>query len=277
MDQPAAQLEQVIRLGLFFGLFIAFAAAEYFWPREALTRARPSRWVPNLTITIGNTILLRLIFIAIGTSAVGFAALVDTWQWSLLHLLSLPSWAGLVIGFLVLDVAIWAQHVLFHRVPLFWRLHRMHHTDVNIDITTGLRFHPLEIILSMGIKFAVIAAIGVDPRAVLVFEIVLNATSMFNHANMALPIWMDRWLRMIVVTPDMHRVHHSSHAHEFNSNFGFNLPWWDRLFGTYRDQPQDGHDGMTIGLPIYRSEGWQRLPGLLKTPFVDDAVEGDAP
>ena len=177
------------------------------------------------------------------------------------------------LAILALDLAIYLQHVLFHAVPALWRLHRMHHADQDIDVTTGVRFHPIEILLSMGIKLGVVAALGTPAVAVLAFEILLNATSMFNHSNVRMPLWLDRALRWIVVTPDMHRVHHSIVVRETNSNFGFNLPWWDRLFGTYRDQPEAGHDAMTIGIQQFREPGEQRLDRMLTQPF----REGEGP
>jgi sterol desaturase/sphingolipid hydroxylase (fatty acid hydroxylase superfamily) len=188
----------------------------------------------------------------------------------LLHALALPPWANVPLAVMALDLAIYLQHVLFHAVPALWRLHRMHHADLEIDVTTGARFHPIEILLSMGIKLGVIAALGTPAVAVLLFEVLLNATSMFNHSNVAMPAWLDRVLRWIVVTPDMHRVHHSIVVRETNSNFGFNLPWWDRLFGTYRDQPAAGHDGMTIGIEQFRDPVEQRLDRMLTQPFRDD-------
>ena len=171
---------------------------------------------------------------------------------------------------MALDLAIYLQHVLFHAVPALWRLHRMHHADLEFDVTTGARFHPIEILLSMGIKLGVVAALGAPAIAVLIFEVLLNATSMFNHSNVRMPVWIDRVLRWIVVTPDMHRVHHSIVARETNSNFGFNLPWWDRLFGTYRDQPAAGHEAMTIGIEQFREPAEQRLDRMLTQPFRDD-------
>jgi sterol desaturase/sphingolipid hydroxylase (fatty acid hydroxylase superfamily) len=172
-----------------------------------------------------------------------------------------------LLGFLALDLAIYAQHVAFHKAPLLWRLHRMHHADPDFDVTTGVRFHPFEILISMLIKIAVVIALGIPPVAVIAFEVVLNATSMFNHGNVAMPSWLDRALRAIVVTPDMHRVHHSVDARETDSNFGFNLSWWDRLFRTYRAAPQAGHAGMTIGLPTFRDRAELRLDRLLTQPF----------
>jgi sterol desaturase/sphingolipid hydroxylase (fatty acid hydroxylase superfamily) len=178
----------------------------------------------------------------------------------------------------VLDLAIYAQHVVFHKVPWLWRLHRMHHADVDIDVSTGLRFHPIEILLSMLIKIAVVMLIGVPPVAVVAFEVALNATSMFNHSNAAMPLWLDRIVRLFVVTPDMHRVHHSIHRHETDSNYGFNLPWWDWMFRTYRSQPEAGHERMTLGLPIFRDRREQRIDRLITQPFRDDPGEtGETP
>jgi sterol desaturase/sphingolipid hydroxylase (fatty acid hydroxylase superfamily) len=181
-----------------------------------------------------------------------------------------PAWLAGVLGFLLLDLVIYIQHVLFHRVPVLWRLHRMHHADLDIDVTTGLRFHPIEIVISIFIKIAVVIAFGIPAIAVLAFEVALNATSMFNHSNVEMPQWLDRTVRLFVVTPDMHRVHHSIHRRETDSNFGFNLPWWDWAFGTYRAQPEAGHLAMTIGLPMFRDPVELRLDRLLTQPFRED-------
>ena len=188
-------------------------------------------------------------------TAVGLALIEEQHGWGLLYQISLPYWATLIVSVILLDLTLYFQHVLFHAVPLLWRFHRMHHADIFFDVTTGVRFHPLEILLSMGIKLIVVAALGPPVIAVLVFEILLNATSMFNHGNIRIPETLDRHLRWIVVTPDMHRVHHSVLVQETNSNFGFNLPWWDRLFMTYRPQPIRGHNRMTIGIEQFRDPG----------------------
>jgi sterol desaturase/sphingolipid hydroxylase (fatty acid hydroxylase superfamily) len=188
----------------------------------------------------------------------------------LFHVLNLSTWASVLLAVAALDLAIYLQHVLFHAVPALWRLHRMHHADLEIDVTTGARFHPIEILLSMGIKLGVVAALGAPGVAVLAFELLLNATSMFNHSNVRMSLRIDRLLRWIVVTPDMHRVHHSIVVRETNSNFGFNLPWWDRLFGTYRNQPAAGHEAMTIGIEQFREPGEQRLDRMLTQPFRED-------
>jgi sterol desaturase/sphingolipid hydroxylase (fatty acid hydroxylase superfamily) len=214
-----------------------------------------------------DTLLVRLLF---PTTAVGLALVCEARGWGLLQVMALPAWQTIPLSVVALDLAIYLQHVLFHAVPALWRLHRMHHADQDIDVTTGIRFHPVEILLSMGIKLGVVAALGTPAVAVLVFEVLLNATSMFNHSNVRMPLWLDRILRWVVVTPDMHRVHHSIVRRETNSNFGFNLPWWDRLFGTYRDQPAAGHDDMTIGITQFREPGEQRLDRMLTQPFRDD-------
>jgi sterol desaturase/sphingolipid hydroxylase (fatty acid hydroxylase superfamily) len=200
------------------------------------------------------------------------ALIGETRGWGLIHALDLPMWAGILLAVMALDLAVYLQHVLFHAVPALWRLHRMHHADLEFDVTTGIRFHPVEILLSMGIKLGVVVALGAPAVAVLLFEVLLNATSMFNHSNVRMPMALDRIVRWIVVTPDMHRVHHSIVARETNSNFGFNLPWWDRLFGTYRDQPADGHETMTIGIEQFRDQGEQRIDRMLTQPFRDDTT-----
>lgn len=203
------------------------------------------------------------------TGAVGFALLAESHGWGLFRSLNLPAWVELVFGFVLLDLAIYIQHRIFHYVPVLWRLHGMHHADLDVDITTGARFHPVEILLSLGIKFVVIVALGAPVLSVLLFEVLLNATSMFNHSNVRIPALVERVLRWVVVTPDMHRVHHSILRHETDSNFGFNFPWWDRLFRTYRPQPEAGHDGMTLGIDSFRDPRELRLDRMLTQPFRD--------
>jgi sterol desaturase/sphingolipid hydroxylase (fatty acid hydroxylase superfamily) len=258
--------EPVIRLSVFAGIFAAMAAWEILAPRREQTLARAVRWPSNLGIVVLDTILVRLL---IPTGAVGLALVVEARGWGLAHALGLPLWAAAPLAVVALDLAIYLQHVLFHAVPALWRLHRVHHADLEIDVTTGARFHPIEILVSMGLKLGVVAALGAPAVAVLVFEVLLNATSMFNHSNVRMPLRLDRMLRWVVVTPDMHRVHHSIAARETNSNFGFNLPWWDRLFGTYRDQPAAGHEAMTIGIEQFRAPAEQRLDHMLTQPFRD--------
>jgi sterol desaturase/sphingolipid hydroxylase (fatty acid hydroxylase superfamily) len=221
----------------------------------------------NIGVVVLDTLLVRLLF---PTTAVGLALIAEARGWGLFHALELPTWVTVLLAVAALDLAIYLQHVLFHAVPVLWRLHRMHHADLEIDVTTGTRFHPIEILLSMGIKLGVVAALGTPALAVLVFEVLLNATSMFNHSNVRMSPRLDRAIRWIVVTPDMHRVHHSIVARETNSNFGFNLPWWDRLFGTYRDQPAAGHEEMIIGIEQFRQLTEQRLDRMLTQPFRND-------
>jgi sterol desaturase/sphingolipid hydroxylase (fatty acid hydroxylase superfamily) len=223
------------------------------------------RWLSNLAITFLNPATVRLVFPIL---AVSMALKAQQNGWGLLNHYNLPFWPAMVVAVVVLDFATYLQHVMFHAVPLLWRLHMVHHADLDFDVTTGLRFHPIEMILSMGIKLAVVVVVGPPAMAVLTFEVILNATAMFNHGNIRLPLKIDRVLRFLVVTPDMHRVHHSLLPPEANTNFGFNLPWWDRLFGTYRDQPTEGHEGMSIGLRQFRDVRRLTFPWLLVLPFI---------
>lgn len=255
--------EPAIRLAFSVAAFVLVASGEALFPRRAQQIGRVVRWPNNLGLVALNTLMVRLL---LPTAAVGLAVIAEARGRGLLNMMALPLWLALALAVLVLDLAIYLQHRLFHAVPALWRLHRMHHADLEFDVTTGLRFHPVEIALSMAIKLVVIVALGPSALAVLVFEVLLNATSMFNHGNVALPGGVDRVLRRIVVTPDMHRVHHSVHPEETNSNFGFNLPWWDRLLGTYRAQPRDGHDGMTIGIAQFRTPRDLRLDRMLIQP-----------
>jgi len=265
--------EPVIRLGFFFGVFAAMALWELVAPRREPGVAKARRWTSNLGIVFLNTALVRLLF---PTTAVALALTAHAQGWGVLNHLDLPAWLEIVAAVVALDFAIWLQHVTFHAVPALWRLHRVHHADLDFDVTTGTRFHPFEILLSMAIKFAAILVLGPSAAAVLVFEVVLNASSMFNHGNVRLALALDRVLRLVLVTPDMHRVHHSIEDHETNSNFGFNLSLWDRLFGTYKAQPDAGHERMTIGIREHRDEREvDRLPGMLALPFLG-AVAGYA-
>jgi sterol desaturase/sphingolipid hydroxylase (fatty acid hydroxylase superfamily) len=263
-SSPALAYEPLIRLGVFLSVLVAVALWEIVAPRRPQAFGRAARWPHNLGLLLLDAALLRVVAPA---AAIAVALAGATRAWGLLNALALPPWVALVLAVLLLDLAIYFQHVMFHAVPTLWRLHRVHHTDVEFDVTTGTRFHPLEILVSTGIKCAAVAAIGAPPVAVLVFEVVLNATAMFNHANASLPRALDRVLRWFVVTPDMHRVHHSVVYNETNSNFGFNLPWWDRLFGTYRAQPAAGHEAMTIGVDAFRSRDDLRLDRLLLQPL----------
>jgi len=257
--------EVVIRLGFFFGVFALIAIWEVLAPRRSLTTSKSVRWFSNLAITFLNPVVVRLVS---PIMPVTMALLAQKSGWGLLNNFALPYWLPVVIGVAVLDLVIYLQHVMFHTVPVLWRLHMMHHADLDFDMTTGLRFHPIEMILSMGIKLSVVVVIGPPALAVLIFEILLNTTSMFNHGNIRLPSSIDRKLRLLVVTPDMHRVHHSVTIRETNSNFGFNLPWWDRLLGTYRDQPAAGHEGMTIGLAQFRDPKRLTFLWMLALPFI---------
>jgi len=262
--------EVVIRLGFFFGIFILVALWELLFPRRSLTTSKTVRWLSNLGITFLNPVVARLAF---PVTPVGMALLAQKSSWGLLNNFNLPYSLEVLVGVMVLDLVIYLQHVMFHTIPVLWRLHMMHHADLDFDVTTGLRFHPIEIMLSLVIKLAVVVLVGPAALAVLIFAVLLNATSMFNHGNIRLPLSIDRWLRLIVVTPDMHRVHHSVTIRETNSNFGFNLPWWDRLLGTYRDQPAAGHQGMTIGLAQFRDAKRLTLPWMLALPFIGKTGE----
>jgi sterol desaturase/sphingolipid hydroxylase (fatty acid hydroxylase superfamily) len=244
------------------------AAWEVAAPRRRQEIPRLLRWSNNLAIVAIDTALVRLTFPIL---AVGLALVAEERQWGLLHVFDLPAWLAVAAAVVVLDFAIYLQHVMFHAVPALWRLHRMHHADLEFDVTTGLRFHPVEILISMAIKLAVVAALGPPAVAVLLFEVLLNATSMFNHGNVRIPLALDRVLRWLVVTPDMHRVHHSIRPVETNSNFGFNLPWWDRLLGTYRAQPAAGHEAMTIGIEQFRTPRDLWLDRMLVQPLLGPA------
>jgi sterol desaturase/sphingolipid hydroxylase (fatty acid hydroxylase superfamily) len=256
--------ETAIRLGAFLGVLSVLAVAEALWPRRAASVPRGPRWFNNLAIVALDALLLRLLFPVL---AVGWALQLEARGWGLFNLLDWPVWLEGMLAVLLLDLAIYWQHRIMHRVPLLWRLHRMHHSDLDFDASTGIRFHPLEILLSMLIKLAIVTLLGAGAVAVLLFEVLLNATSLFEHANLRIPASVDRRLRWLLVTPDMHRVHHSIHGDEYNRNFGFNFPWWDRLFSSYRAQPRDGHLAMTIGLRQFRTETDQRLDRLLLQPL----------
>jgi sterol desaturase/sphingolipid hydroxylase (fatty acid hydroxylase superfamily) len=268
MREALLQNASAIRLACFLGILVLMALWEVVAPRRAQSIRRRARWPSNLGIVVLNTAVLRVL---IPTTAVGLALVGEERGFGLLNNLALPPWAAVVVSILLLDLAIYLQHVMFHAVPMLWRLHRMHHADLEFDVTTGARFHPIEILLSMGIKLAVIAALGASAVGVVIFEILLNATSMFNHGNVRIPAPLDRILRWLVVTPDMHRVHHSIRPAETNSNFGFNVPWWDRLFGTYRAQPAAGHEGMTIGIEQFRGPRELWLDRMLLQPWRGEA------
>jgi sterol desaturase/sphingolipid hydroxylase (fatty acid hydroxylase superfamily) len=264
--------EVFVRLSGFVTVLGLMASWEMMAPRRRLSVSKVGRWIANLLIVVIDAVLLRLLFSA---GAVGAAMVAVDHHWGLLNQVSWPQWPEAVLAVIALDFVLYVQHVMFHAVPLFWRFHMMHHADLDCDVTTGLRFHPVEVTLSMLIKLAAIAVLGPSPQAVLTFEVLLNATSMFNHGNVRMPAAVDVILRWLVVTPDMHRVHHSILPRETNTNFGFNLPWWDRLLGTYRPQPADGHEGMTLGLKQFRDPSGLTIAGILLLPFV--GMPGDYP
>ncbi|NNL18582.1 MAG: sterol desaturase family protein [Boseongicola sp.] len=269
MSDTIIAAEPTIRLVAFFGILAAMALWEVAAPRRRREIPRVVRWTNNLALVVLDTAILRLTFPIL---AVGLAAMAEERGWGLFNNINSPVWAAIFVSMLLLDLAIYLQHVMFHALPGLWRLHRMHHADLEFDATTGLRFHPAEILISMGIKLAVVAAMGPPAVAVLLFEVILNATALFNHANIDLPRPVDRMLRWIVVTPDMHRVHHSIDPQETNSNFGFNLPWWDRLFGTYIAQPADGHENMMIGIEQFRTRRDLWLDRMLIQPMLGSAI-----
>ncbi|MEO0402154.1 MAG: sterol desaturase family protein [Pseudomonadota bacterium] len=258
--------EALIRLIVFLGLFSLFALAETFAPRRARTQKRSQRWLTNWGITVANTVLLRLMAVLMPLLAVGAAADAQMQGWGLFNMLALPLWLEVVAAILILDFAIWAQHLITHKVPLLWRLHRVHHADVDMDVTTAIRFHPVEIGLSMLLKIGLVYLLGPAAIAVILFEIILNGTAMFNHANIRLPLAVDAVVRRVLVTPDMHRVHHSVHRREHDSNYGFSLSIWDRMFGTYIAQPAEGHDDMAVGLE-WQDERPARFGWSLVLPF----------
>ena len=264
MQDLIVDFEPQVRLGAFLGVFVLVALWEVVAPRRPPRISKAVRWTSNIGIVVLDTVILRLVF---PVAAAGIAAVIGSLGWGLFNAVAWPFWLEVLLAVVVLDLVIYWQHVLFHAVPGLWRLHMVHHADLEFDLTTGVRFHPFETLLSMVIKIAAIAVLGPAPLAVILFEIVLSATSVFNHGNVVLPRALDRFLRLVVVTPDMHRVHHSVIVNETNSNFGFNLPWWDRLFGTYRAQPAAGHERMAIGLEQFREPRLQWLWHMLALPF----------
>lgn len=260
--------EAALRLGVFLAVFVVMAAAEALRPKRQLTHSKGRRWLTNMSIVALDSFVVRLMgALAIPLVAVAAAIYAARQGWGLFNWLDWPVWLEWLAAILILDLAIWFQHLVSHKVPVLWRLHRMHHADVDIDVTTAIRFHPIEIALSMLWKIVCVVALGAAPEAVILFEIILNGCAMFNHANVALPQSVDRVLRLFIVTPDMHRVHHSVIRREHDSNYGFNLSVWDRLFGTYTPQPEKGHEGMTIGLTPYQSVDPTRLGWSLLLPF----------
>lgn len=258
--------EALIRLSVFLGLFIALASAEAIFPRRDRRQSRPKRWFTNWGLILVDTLTLRVVALAIPALAAGAAFDAGQNGWGLFNALGWPIWLEFILAVLIFDFAIWAQHLITHKVPLLWRLHRVHHADRDMDVTTAIRFHPVEIALSMLLKIGLVYLIGPSILAIVMFEILLNGTAMFNHSNLRLPLGFDRVLRLFLVTPDMHRVHHSVHRYEHDSNYGFSLSLWDRLFGTYIAQPEAGHDEMTVGLH-WQDDRPARLGWVLALPF----------
>lgn len=253
-----------IRLIIFIGILTVMAVLEFILPRRDVNANRGLRWTNNIGIVILDSVIVRIL---LPTTTIGVAIYAESQGYGLFNLISLPYFPSLVLSILLLDLLIYGQHVIFHKIHWLWRFHRMHHSDTHIDVTTGIRFHPVEIIMSLLIKFAAIVLIGIPAIAVLAFEVILNATAMITHSNLNLPIWLDKVLRCIFVTPDMHRIHHSVHRQETDSNYGFNLSIWDRLFGTYIDQPRDTHEAMLIGINQFRDNREQIVDKLLTQPF----------
>lgn len=258
--------EALIRLGVFVGLFALFAAIETMLPRRSRTQPRSARWLTNWAIVIIDTITLRALALALPLLAVGAAIDAQEQGWGLMNQVGLPYWITVIVTVLIFDLAIWLQHLITHKIPILWRFHRVHHADRDIDVTTAIRFHPVEIAFSMLIKIGLVYLLGPPAVGIVLFEIILNGTAMFNHANIRLPLGLDAVLRQFLVTPDMHRVHHSIYREEHDSNYGFALSIWDRMFGTYVPQPKQGHEDMTIGLE-WQDDQPSRLGWSLWLPF----------
>lgn len=264
MTEYISNHETVIRLSFFFGILLIIAILEILHPRRSLTTSKASRWFGNLGVVVIGSVGLRVVF---PITAVQLAIVVNEKGWGIFHAGGLPYWLTVVLSIVILDFIIYLQHVMFHAVPTLWRLHMVHHADLDYDLTTGMRFHPIELLISMLIKFSAIVVLGAPALSVIFFEIILNGMAMFNHGNFYLPLGLDRILRLFLVTPDMHRVHHSVFPSETNSNYGFNLSWWDRLMGTYRAQPRLGHTEMTIGLNQFRDPSKLNLWWMLILPI----------
>jgi len=260
----------LFRLSFFLGVLAVLMLCEHYFPRRRSSFSKKTRWTANLTLVTIDTLCLRLLFPLL---AIDFALIASERGWGLFNYWELSWWLAFILGVIILDFMIYLQHVLFHVIPFFWRFHKVHHTDLDFDATTGVRFHPVEIIVSMGIKIAVVVFLGIPALAVLVFEILLNAGSMFTHSNIKLPISLDRVIRFLIVTPDVHRIHHSPNPAERDRNFGFNLSLWDRFLGTYRDQPSEDHERMTIGIGEYRAAKYLKLHWLLAIPFTSSFTD----
>jgi sterol desaturase/sphingolipid hydroxylase (fatty acid hydroxylase superfamily) len=253
-----------LRLGIFIGILLLMACLEFLFPRRTLTQPKSQRWRTNLSLVVIDIIALRLLG---PISALAAAEFTMQQSWGLLPRFPLPYFVDVIIGIILLDLAIYWQHVFSHKIPLLWRLHRVHHADRDFDVTTGIRFHPIEIVLSIFYKCIIIFLLGPVVLSIILFEIILNASALFNHANVKIPTGLDKWLRLIIVTPDMHRVHHSSIPHETNSNYGFCLSVWDKIFHSYNAQPTLCHQQMQIGLTQYQTEKPSQLTWCLMLPF----------
>ena len=260
-----------IRLLVFASVLIIMASAEALWPRKKRVMNRPSRWFNNLSLSVINSIVIKVLGPITAIAAADYA-LDNGYGLISMSPVALPLWLEILIGFLILDMLIYFQHVISHKIPMIWRFHKVHHADRDIDVTTGIRFHPIEILFSMLYKCGFILLLGPLPIAVFLFEVVLNGSAMFNHANVRLPLWLDKILRFVIVTPDMHRVHHSTIRKETNSNYGFFLSIWDWIFKTYIDQPKLGHDDMIIGLDEFQTKSPASLAWSLKVPFDQDKI-----
>jgi sterol desaturase/sphingolipid hydroxylase (fatty acid hydroxylase superfamily) len=277
MDGLLGQSDGLVRLAVFVSVFVVMALIELAWPKRTLIASKGRRWLTNMGISVVASGVLRLMeALAVPVAAIAAAFYAQENGIGLLNNVLWPEWVKIVIALIVLDLAIWGQHLASHKIPILWRLHKVHHADRDIDVTTAVRFHPVEIALSMLWKIVVVVPLGAPPLSVFLFEVILNACAMFNHANIALPLWLDRILRLFIVTPDMHRVHHSVQRREHDSNYGFNLSLWDRLFRTYTAQPEGGHQGMTIGLTPYQSEDPTHFGWSLWLPFHSTQAEKTA-
>jgi len=260
------QNEPIIRMSFFFGMIILMGSWELYAPKKAPTISKAYRWVNNLGLVFFNSFIIKIL-LPIASTSVAVLAMQN--NWGVLNYYEIPTWIGVIVFIVVMDLIIYFQHIMVHAIPIFWRLHRVHHADLDYDTTTGSRFHPIEIVLSMFIKFTAIVLIGPSVIAVILFEIILNAMAMFNHGNVSLNKTLDKYLRYFIVTPDMHRVHHSIEQHETNSNFGFNISLWDRIFGTYKQDAKAGQENMIIGIQdITEKKQTNNIFGMLMIPFI---------
>ena len=258
--------EGIIRLSIFFGLFVVFAAIEYIFPRRIVAKSKTRRWITNWSVSVFNVLTLRLLSFALPLLAIGAAFDAQNLGIGLFNRLGLPFWVEFIMIILILDFFIWLQHLLTHKIEFLWRIHRVHHSDTEMDVSTAIRFHPIEIALSMALKIGLVYALGADPLSILIFEILLNGSSLFNHANINIPNRIDEIIRLLIVTPDMHRIHHSSDRIEHDTNFGFALSIWDHMFQTYKSHPEKNHKEMEIGLN-WQDKKPQELGWSLGLPF----------